>query len=640
MNVPEKRLVLGTAGHVDHGKTSMVLRLSGIDTDRLKEEKTRGITIELGFAFIDLPSGIRLGIVDVPGHERFVRAMVAGAGGIDLLALIVAADEGVMPQTREHFEICRLLGVRHGLIVLTKIDLVEDPELLEMARQDVAELVADTFLADAPLVEFSATTGQGRDELIAVLDALAQQVEQRPTDGLFRMPIDRVFTLRGLGTVVTGTSIEGEIQVGAEVEVLPSRKRAKVRSIQVHGESADAARAGQRTAINLQGVDRDEIERGEVLVPRKVFTPTHMFDARVSLLSEAAALKPRTRVRVHAGTAEILGRIVNLESERIEPGSTVLAQIRLEQPLVLMPEDRFVLRSYSPVRTIGGGMVLHARPGKHKPGRQGLLADLRKLADGTLLEQVAIHVEGAGFRGLAQRELPTLVRASRREINRAFDKLLAQGTIVKVEREESRAIHSRFLQMVTSSIAALLERYHADRPNDPGMPLGELRSRIEYPLPGRLFNRALEALAASSEVVVEQDIARRADHKVVLAGKLQQTVEEVADIFARAGLTPPTQNEVLEQFDDREYALEALKQLSAQGKIVRVAQFLYFDAAALEKLAGQLKAYLEQHGEINAQGYKELTGASRKFTIPLAEYFDRIKLTVRRGDVRLPRRSG
>jgi len=632
-----RRLILGTAGHVDHGKTSLVLKLTGIDTDRLKQEKTRGITIELGFAHLDLPSGVRLGIVDVPGHERFVRAMVAGAGGIDIVALVVAADEGVMPQTREHFDICRLLGVRHGLVVITKTDMIEDEDFLALVKEDVAELVVDTFLEDAPVIEFSAVTGRGKDDLVAALDKLATSVGDRPSDGLYRLPIDRVFTLKGLGTVVTGTSTDGELRVGDEIEILPSGHRGKVRSLQVHGLQTEKASAGQRTAINLQGIEKNDIDRGEVLALRGIFKATYMFDAQVTLLAEAAPLKPRTRVRVHSGTAEILGRIVSLEGEKIEPGRTVSAQIRLEQPMVLMPRDHFVLRAYSPMRTLGGGVVLHARPGKHRPGKEGLLPDLEALAKGTVPEQVEIHVRGSGFSGLTLTELPTLIRASRKELAKTFDSLLAQGSIVKVDREESRAIHRRFIDMVTRRIGELIDAYHKDRPTDPGMPAQEMRSSIDYPLPGRLFNRALEILSGAGELVIEQDLVRRPSHKVVLAGKLEDTTKRVKRILAEAGLQPPTQKELVEMIEDREYVEEALKVLARSGDIVRVAEHMYFDAQNLERFRSRLLDYLQQHGEIDPKAYKELTGTSRKFTIPIAEYFDRIKVTIRRDNVRVIR---
>ncbi|MFP5212731.1 MAG: selenocysteine-specific translation elongation factor, partial [Acidobacteriota bacterium] len=362
-----KQVILGTAGHIDHGKTSLIRALTGIDTDRLKEEKLRGITIELGFAHMELPGGERLGIVDVPGHERFVKHMVAGATGIHLVALVIAADEGVMPQTREHMEICELLQVKKGLVVLTKIDMVEDPDWVEMVREDVAEFMKGTFLEGAPIIPVSAVTGEGIDELKQTLALLYSQVQPRSTEGPFRLPVDRVFSMRGFGTVVTGTSMSGRVRIGDQVTIYPMEQKTKVRGLQVHSEEVQEVLPGQRTAINLQGLERAAIERGNVIATPGTLAPTHMVDVHMEMLSSSPRpLKHRAKIRFHTGTAEHLGTVVLLDREELAQGTKAFVQVRLDHPIAVLRGDRFVMRSYSPVQTIGGGTILHPLPRKHK----------------------------------------------------------------------------------------------------------------------------------------------------------------------------------------------------------------------------------------------------------------------------------
>ena len=397
-----KQVILGTAGHIDHGKTSLIRALTGIDTDRLKEEKLRGITIELGFAYMDLPGGDRLGIVDVPGHERFVKHMVAGATGIDLVALVIAADEGVMPQTREHMEICELLRVQKGLVVLTKIDLVDDPDWLEMVQEDVV-----TFLDGSPIIRVSAATGEGLDDLKHALAKLVAEAQTRSSDGPFRLPVDRVFSMRGFGTVVTGTSAAGRLRIGDSVMVYPMQHKTKVRGLQVHNEEVQEIYAGQRTAVNLQAVERALIQRGNVVATPGALVPTHLLDVELELLSSAPRpLKHRAKVRFHTGTAEHLATAVLLDREELKPGEKAFAQIRLDQPTTALRGDRFVLRSYSPVQTIGGGAILHPLPRKHKGhGRLEAAVALSALVDGDNEEVIMWHVLDAGWAGVTVDEL-------------------------------------------------------------------------------------------------------------------------------------------------------------------------------------------------------------------------------------------
>ena len=396
-----KQIVLGTAGHIDHGKTSLIKALTGIDTDRLKEEKQRGITIELGFAHFDLPGGQILGIVDVPGHEKFVKNMVAGATGIDLVALVVAADEGVMPQTREHLEICELLKIRYGLVVLTKIDMVES-DWLELVREDVSEYLSETFLADSPMVEVSAVTGQGLEELTGVLDKMCQEIPEKEAGHIYRVPVDRVFTMKGFGTVITGTSVSGRIRTGDEITIYPQGINSRIRGLQVHNREVNDARAGLRTAVNLQGVEKAVIRRGDVLATKDSLRPTYMVDVSLDLLPSAPRkVKNRTRVRFHSGTSEIMARVVLLDREELNPGESCFAQVRLDEPTAVLKNDRYVLRSYSPVRTIGGGEVLNALPGrKKKRFSDTVFKEMKSLHTGELSELIELFVSIGRFQGV------------------------------------------------------------------------------------------------------------------------------------------------------------------------------------------------------------------------------------------------
>ena len=431
-----KHLVMGTAGHVDHGKTALIKRLTGVDTDRLKEEKERGITIELGFASLTLPGGRTLGVVDVPGHERFVRNMVAGAAGIDLVVLVIAADEGVMPQTREHLHICTLLGIRKGFVALTKIDMV-DEEWLELVREDVRMFLRGTFLEDAPVVPVSSLTGAGFPELLLIIGKTADEVEEGADVGLFRLPVDRVFTIKGFGTVVTGTLVSGKVGTGEEVEISPFGLRARVRGIQVHNRTVETAEAGQRTAINLQGIDREMVERGHVLTGPGSLTASQRLDCIYRHLSGAGRkLKNRTLVRFHTGTSEVMARMILLDRDELEPGEECCVQLVLEAPLAAVAGDRFVVRSYSPVTTIGGGVIVDPLPAKHKRSSAGVLREFQHLAGGEEEEKTAVILERAGIGGITEKLLVVRTGSRGRELRRRLEGMFSAKRAVLVDRDE------------------------------------------------------------------------------------------------------------------------------------------------------------------------------------------------------------
>ena len=630
---------MGTAGHIDHGKTSLVKLLTGINTDRLKEEKKRGITIELGFAWLDFPNDLHVGIVDVPGHEKFVRTMVAGAGGIDFVCLVIAADEGVMPQTREHFDICRMLDIKHGLVALTKVDMV-DPEWLELVTEDVKQYLEGSFMEDAPILPVSSSTGEGKQELLKTIATLAGQIEQRAVTDIFRLPIDRVFTMKGFGTVITGTCVGGKIEVGETVEILPSGILSKVRGLQVHGKSADKSGAGLRTAINFQGLDKELVNRGEVLVKPGILGSTYLIDARLDYLDSAKKpLAHRTRVRFHHHTSEILARIVPISGETINPGERGIVQLRLEQPAVVLSGDRFVLRSYSPVVTIGGGVVLHPRPIKHK-GRpfDHAMADLKILESGDTAQKMSLFFKGGGTKGLPFSNLPALLGSTEKVLTPIYRDLLGKGIVIRYDAENDIAISASIFNEVNDSVMDYLDSFHNSNPTTEGISRIELADKVHYGIPGKLLNRILAKLEKEKLVKRKDDLVSLADHKASLKGEFEKFGLKILGAIVDGGFMPPTLKELVEIIGgDKGVAKKVLDVLIRENRVVRISENLYYDSATLKTLIQKLKDYISQHNQIDAQGFKEISGTSRKYSIPLLEYFDSVKITLRVGDKRILR---
>jgi selenocysteine-specific elongation factor len=631
-----KHVVVGTAGHIDHGKTSLVKALTGIDTDRLPEEKARGITIDLGFAFLEEPGGLTIEIVDVPGHERFVKNMLAGVGGIDLAMLVIAADEGVMPQTREHLAICSLLHIKAGLIALTKADMVE-PDWLELVREDVAGAVRDTFLAGAPILPVSAKTGQGLDELRAALRTLAQSVPQRGTDQLPRLPIDRVFTVRGFGTVVTGTLTAGALGVDDRVEVFPRKTEAKIRGLQTHGHPVTSARAGQRTAVNLQGLERAAIARGDVVGLPGTLVPSMLVDGTLELLKDAARpLRSRARVRFHVGTSEIMARAILLDRTELAPGETSFARFRLEGQLVARPGDRFVVRSYSPVVTIGGGTLLDVDPPRFKRRGPALVAHLTLLQTGDPEAVLEEHVRHVGAAGVRLATLAGRVAFGPAQLKGLLDALQAAGRVIAVERDWF--IHPESFARLSTLVVDTLTAFHHAGPLKPGMSREELRSRAGG-ADERVFAFLLSALSADGTVKTERDKVRLASHEVRLSPDQQRVVDRLEDDFLRAEAAPPSAEEALGRAGlgggDEEH--ELFQVLVQAGKLVRVKESLFFHARALDTIQTKLVALLRERKEIGPADIKDLLGISRKYAIPLLEFFDQRRVTARVGERRILR---
>jgi len=631
-----KHVILGTAGHVDHGKTSLVKAISGIDTDRLKEEKERGITIELGFAWTILPSGRRIGIVDVPGHERFVKNMVAGAGGIDIVVLVIAADEGVMPQTREHLEICSLLGIRFGLIALTKIDLV-DAEWLGLVREDVREFLSGTFLEGSPILSLSTLSGEGIPEFTSALDEAIARIPERADTGFLRLPVDRVFTLKGFGTVVTGTLISGRISLGDTVEVLPGMLSARVRGIQIHNEGVQFAERGQRTAVNLQGVDRSAVQRGDWVCHPGVLDPSRRIDVSFTHLGSAPRpLKNRSLVRFHSGTSETISRIVLLDRDQIEPGKDAFAQILFEKPGVNIAGDRFVVRSYSPVRTIGGGGVLDPLPGKHKRHSGRILQVMGTLENGSDLERALVILDRSGSAGVSNTRLSIRAGLHPERTGEIISLLLAEKKAVRIEGDGERFVSAAVYRDLQESLVSEVKSYQSRFPLKPGLAKEELKSARSL-LDPRLFTAALRDLEKGRRILIEKDVVRTPDHRVELGAELQELREKVLRIYLDAGPTPPSVRDVLERFERKQPVLDVLALVLKEGKLVKISEDMYFHQDALEKLKSVYRDLLKKKGKAAPPDFREISGLSRKYIIPLMEYFDTAKFTIRVGDYRVLR---
>jgi selenocysteine-specific elongation factor len=605
-----KNIIVGTAGHIDHGKTALVKALTGIDADRLAEEKRRGITIDLGFAHLQLAPDIRVGFVDVPGHERFVRNMLAGAAGIDLVLFVISAAESIKPQTREHFEICRLLGVQHGVVALTKSDLV-DPELLDLARLEADEFVRGSFLEDAPQIAVSSTTGAGLDDLSAALEAIGRKVQQKKASGWFRLPLDRAFTIRGFGTVVTGTLISGSVQPEQEVELYPVGRKLRVRGIQVYGAPAPRAHAGERTALNLPGIESSDIRRGMVLSEPGRFTAVTTLDCKLDLLASARPMKNRAPVHFHLGTMETEAGVRFLDGRSIlEPGDSTWARIVLKEPTLVFPGDRFIVRMISPVITIGGGVIADISTHRYRSG-ENAAARLRPLTPERLVREREWGVSrGQLIAWTGLRELPAMP-----ELESAGEWLIAKQQIVDARRklvDYCRGFHNAH---------SLLK----------GIPKPDLKAST---MPGASDEVFEHALSGAKELVQDADVVRLITHRVMLREDETLAREAIETSFARAGLAAPGVGEVLKSSGvEPARAKSILQMLLREGKLLRISNELVLDAAALTRLRAELS--MKRGSRFSVPVFKEWTGVSRKYAIPLLEYLDRERVTRREGDERV-----
>jgi selenocysteine-specific elongation factor len=629
-----KSIIVGTAGHIDHGKSTLIEALTGTHPDRLEEEKRRGITIDLGFAFLDV-EGVRFGFVDVPGHERFVKNMLAGTSGIDLVLLVIAADESIKPQTREHFDICRLLGVKRGVIAVTKTDLVERDNV-EMVRLELEEFVKGSFLEGAPILAVSAKTGGGLEQLKRALWDEGQKIAEKQTSRYFRLPIDRSFAVKGFGTVVTGTLISGQIVVSDEVELLPQKKLLRVRGLQTGGKAVERAQAGQRTAVNLAGIEHGGVQRGMVIAAPGRFAKTRRIDARMELLANAPLLKHRSRVHFHAGTAEIVAEVLLHEKAELRAGETGLVQLRLAEDAVAARGDRFIVRQFSPVITIGGGEVLDPlarRPTRKDSQRVKFLEALeRESREKALRAMVERNILGLGLEEIIPRTgwMETEVRASAENLAKA-------GAIRVVSMEPLLLLAEGVFQEVLKKLQVRVESFHKENPLLPGIPREELRAAVGRRVKSETFRAALEELVKQGKITLQGELVKKAGAEITLTPEEARAKEQIEHAFAKAGLAVPSGKEVLAQLAIESRRAEKILQILLREKVlVRVSPELIFHRDALGRLPGLLQNYKKSRGErIGVPTFKELTGITRKYAIPLLEYLDRQRLTRRTGDERV-----
>ncbi|WP_027717755.1 selenocysteine-specific translation elongation factor [Desulfovirgula thermocuniculi] len=632
-----EHLVIGTAGHVDHGKTMLVKALTGVDTDRLKEEKERGISIELGFAPLKLPSGRSASIVDVPGHERFIKNMLAGVGGIDMVLLVIAADEGVMPQTREHVDIINLLQIPRGVVALTKVDLV-DREWLELVKEEVNEFLNETILRGAPVIEVSSITGQGLGDLLAAIDRVAGEVPPRPTSGSVRLPVDRVFSITGFGTVATGTLWSGILRPGDPLVIMPQGTSTRARTLQVHGRKVSEARAGQRVAVNLSGVEVSEISRGSVLATPGSLAPSYRLDVRLYLLKTAGALKNRAQARLHLGTAEIICRVVLLDREELAPGETALAQLELREPTVAVRGDRFVIRSLSPMRTIGGGQVIDPVAPKHRRLRPQVIAALLTKERGSPEEQVLCQLQSRPAL-YTPVELAQVIGMAGEAAQHSLESLAGKGLARRIAVDNQAYFLAREVyEGWAAKVKRLLEDYHREFPLREGLPKEELRSRLFPHLNSKQFHHLLLAME-------EDGLLRVSAQEVALAGfapsptpAQQEQIDALSNLYRERKFQPPAWEEACQTVGLAESAAqEVLQYMQKKGILVKIGEGLYFHAACLDLARQAVVKYLQERGEITVGEARDLLQTSRKYALPLLEYLDRERVTRRVGDKRVLR---
>jgi selenocysteine-specific elongation factor len=629
-----KNVIIGTAGHIDHGKSSLVEALTGTHPDRLEEEKRRGITIDLGFAFLE-EQGVRFGFIDVPGHERFVGNMLAGAAGIDLVLLVVAADEAIKPQTREHFDICRLLGIRHGVVAVTKSDLV-DRETVDLLRLELEDFLRGSFLERAPVVAVSARRGEGLAELKQSLAEQAKLVQGKDSQRPFRLPIDRAFAMKGFGSVVTGTLISGQVAPGDEVQLFPGERKLRVRGVQSGGKPVERGEAGQRVAINLAGIEHQELQRGMTLAASDRFHATRRMDVKLSLLPEVRALKNRAQVHFHTGSFECMAEVVLLAGGEAAAAESNFAQLRLKQSVPTLPGDAFIIRQSSPLVTIGGGIVLDPIPRRPRAREQGRMEYLQAAERGDKAEMLNLLVSRSPF-GFPQPGIAARTGWTTAEIEHTIQALVSSGRIRKAGAEppilSAAPAFDDLLKKISESVAA----FHKENPLAPGVPREELRARLARRLRPEIFRAAMEELAGQKKIELQGELVKRAGTQISLLPEEAKAKDQIESAFAAAGLAVPAVKEVLTGLAVEPRRAEKLLQILLREKaLLRITPELIFHQRALAELRARLASYKKAKGDrITVPVFKDLTGITRKYAIPLLEYLDRERVTRRQGDERV-----
>lgn len=631
-----QNVIIGTAGHIDHGKTTLIKALTGRETDRLKEEKTRGISIDLGFTYFDLPSGRRAGIVDVPGHEKFVKNMLAGVGGIDIVLLVVAADEGVMPQTQEHLNILNLLQVERGIIALTKCDMVEE-EWLELVKEDVQKAVADTFLKNAPIVPVSSTKKVGIENLIQKVDEMTMTISSRDESKPFRLPIDRVFSVTGFGTVVTGTLIEGTMEEGDNVMLYPTKQEAKVRSLQVHDENVKRARAGQRVAVNISNIKKDQVSRGDVLAPKASLQPTMMMDCKIKVLSQSPfPIRNRERVRVYHGTSEILARVVLLDQEELLPGQEGYAQLRMEDTGVAKPMDHFIIRFYSPMVTIGGGIVLDAYPPKRKKFKEEVIKELQLKEQGNPQDILLQFLRQHSKEFYTTHEIQQRTGIAIDEIEQSYPILRKEQKIISLEvGGEVYLFHQDFIQGLITSLQQYLEDFHQKYPLKAGVSKEEIRSRFFGNAKVKLVEEILQYIAQQDMIKINQETIALNGFTIQLNEEQKTIAQEIEKQFKEGGYNPPNAKNLLKDAKNQREYKQVFQALVEWNTLIKVTEDIYFYKESYQAATQKLYEYFKEQDNINIATFRDLLSTSRKYAVALLEYFDQEKITKRMGDIRV-----
>jgi selenocysteine-specific elongation factor len=630
-------VVIGTAGHIDHGKSALVRALTGTDPDRLKEEKERGMTTDLGFAFYSP----EVTMIDVPGHEKFVRHMLAGATTIDLVLLVIAADDGIMPQTLEHFEIARLLGIKRGIIVINKRDLVDD-EWLAMIKADVGEMVKGSFLEGAPMVGVSSITGDGIPELRSVLDRMVAEAAHKPDRGIFRLPIDRNFTMKGFGTVVAGTVLSGTVRLGDKLELLPEGIEVRIRGIQVHNKAVPSAGLGDRAALNLQGIEREMVLRGSVLSTPGYYQPSEYVNADFLYLRSAQIpLKNMTRVRVHLGTAEVIGRIVLLDEKELAPGQKALVQLRLESPIVADWGDRYVVRTYSPQRTIGGGSVLEANPPKAKRFDSVVIARLKAVASGSPDNIVEQYLLKSGYALKTAEQVAREVAMNAADTVKTIEALVGAAKVRRIEAEPKQFfVHTGSYLKGRNIIQDTLAQFHRDQPTRLGMRRQELKSKLPAEFSPVLFDQLLEELKRDGAIVAELERIRLAGHAVHFEEKEKALAEKIERLYEQTGFESPVMKELpsLTSETNPKRLEKVMAALLDMGKLIEVGEGIILARRYVEQAEAKIREHFAGNEQMTASEFRQMVETSRKYAIPLLGYFDSHGLTQRRGDVRVLKR--
>ena len=634
-----KNVIIGTAGHVDHGKTCLIKALTGMDTDRLKEEKKRGITIENGFADM-LYGDYNISIIDVPGHEKFVRNMLAGIGGIDLVLLIVGLDEGIMPQTAEHFDILKMLKIKRGIVVLTKDDLVEDDDWKALVEEDVKEFLSGSFMEDAPIIRVSSYTGKNIEELKKLIGEELEKIPERDIlPGAFRLPVDRVFTIEGHGTVITGTLMEGSVAVGDEIEIYPEETPVKVRNVQVHGENTDRAYAGQRTAINLAGIKKSDVNRGDVLAAPGSLENSLMVDAAVEMFDDTTrTLLDGSRVHFYCGSSESLAKVVLMDREFLDKGSHGYAQLRLETPVAVKKGDRFIIRFYSPVESIGGGVILDACPAKHKRNDKSVIADMKIRETGSLKDILAVEAKEAGQNLITLKTAAVRLSSLLADVTKAAEELEKEGVLHRIQAFDGAYIHRDYIERVKETAENILKAYHDENPLSVGMDREEFRSRLIRTLrigESKTAEAMISMLADDGKLKISEVSVALADFDVKYTPEHLKMREEIIGTYKSAGYEMPKTEDVTAAFNDGVSAGHIIEALCAEGILARISYQYCLDREKYDDAACIVKSKIASKGEITLAEFRDAIGVSRKFAVEILEHFDKVKLTKKVGDSRV-----